>query len=314
MISCTDFIFAYSELFSYLEEENGRNEVERFWEYLFKPSDTGIPLAKCVEKEGIRGCFTYWAGSLNEEAADFTMYLNEKAGWFMLKMHRCPSKGKLLELQEKYGFAPYHAYCFHCDHYRAAIEQMGLNYLYNFEGIDHASCQILIYDDKIFDGRIIVDDDTEIMDRRAGDNEYFHKEFHNIMNEAINYVGTKFGNKGIKKCLGRYAKKAYNKLTEEIKSQGLMPLKNEIERMYRAEKAADAVNVTQDDNSLVVTVKYCPAVNYLKQTGRIVSLYLKYTTEVVMETIAANSGLIFEMKSYDNETGAAEYTFVDERN
>ena len=81
MISCTEFIPAYSELFSYLDEKYGREEVDRFWKYLFQPDGKGIPLINHVQKEGIRGCFTYWAGSLNEEAADFTMYLNENC-WF----------------------------------------------------------------------------------------------------------------------------------------------------------------------------------------------------------------------------------------
>ena len=73
MISCTEFIPAYSELFSYIEEKYGRDEVEKFWTYLFEPDGKGIPLIKFVENEGIRGCYTYWKGSLNEEAADFTM-------------------------------------------------------------------------------------------------------------------------------------------------------------------------------------------------------------------------------------------------
>ena len=37
MISCTEFIPSYSELFSYLEDNHGRDEVDRFWDYLFKP-------------------------------------------------------------------------------------------------------------------------------------------------------------------------------------------------------------------------------------------------------------------------------------
>ena len=34
MISCTEFIPAYSELFTFLEDKHGRDEVDRFWEYL----------------------------------------------------------------------------------------------------------------------------------------------------------------------------------------------------------------------------------------------------------------------------------------
>ena len=77
MISCTEFIPAYSELFTYLEDQYGREEVDRFWKYLFVPDGKGIPLIGFVECEGIAGCYSYWAGTLNEEAADFTMYLNE---------------------------------------------------------------------------------------------------------------------------------------------------------------------------------------------------------------------------------------------
>ena len=126
MISCTEFIPCYSELFTYLERKAGREEVSRFWKYLFKPDGDGIPLINFVKREGIRGCFSYWAGTLNEEAADFTMYLNEKAGWFLLEMHHCPSKGRLLKLKDEIGIVPYHDYCQHCDSYRSAVEKIGL--------------------------------------------------------------------------------------------------------------------------------------------------------------------------------------------
>ena len=108
MISCTEFIPSYSELFTYLENKHGRDEVDRFWEYLFQPTGEGIPLVNFVKKEGIRGCWTYWKGTLNEEAADFTMYLNEKRGFYLNVMHHCPSKGRLLELKEELGIEPYH--------------------------------------------------------------------------------------------------------------------------------------------------------------------------------------------------------------
>ena len=54
MISCTEFIPSYSELFSYLEDHYGRAEVDAFWKYLFVPDGKGIPLINFIEKEGIR--------------------------------------------------------------------------------------------------------------------------------------------------------------------------------------------------------------------------------------------------------------------
>lgn len=51
MISCTEFIPCYSELFTYLERKAGREEVSRFWKYLFKPDGDGIPLINFVKRE-----------------------------------------------------------------------------------------------------------------------------------------------------------------------------------------------------------------------------------------------------------------------
>lgn len=309
MISCTEFIPSYSELFTYLEERHGRAEVDRFWKYLFAPTGSGIPLINFVKKEGIRGCFSYWSGTLNEEAADFTMYLNEKAGWFLNVMHSCPSKGRLLKLKDEIGITPYHDYCLHCDSYRSAAEQVGLKYIYNFNGVDHAACSMLIYDPNVFDGRIILDENTEIMDRKAADNEYFHRDFHSSMNMGIDYVGKNYGFDAVKEYLTRYTKNVYGPVREAIAKEGLKAIADKILDTYRKEKAEDAVETVLDGGTLTVTVKYCPAVRHLRATGRTVSPWYRYTTEIVMETLAAEGGYRFTMESYDEETGAAAYRF-----
>lgn len=311
MISCTEFIPSYSELFSWLEEHYGREEVNRFWKYLFEPDGKGIPLINYVEREGIRGCFTYWAGSLNEEAADFTMYVNEKRGFFLIEMHQCPSKGRLLKLKEEIGIVPYHDYCLHCDSYRAAVEKVGLKYIYNFAGVDHAACSILIYDPKVFDGRVIIDEDTEVMDRKASENEYFHRDFHSSMNMGIHYVGEHYGMEGVRSYLKRYTNHVYQAVMQDIKTRGLKALQEKIMDTYKKEKAEDAVmaELAEDENSLRIVVRYCPAVRHLKATGRCVSKWYRYTTEVVMEALAKANGINFQMDSYEEETGATTYHF-----
>ena len=312
MISCTEFIPAYSELFTYLENHYGRQEVDRFWEYLFTPDGKGIPLIAFVKQEGIRGCYSYWSGSLNEEAADFTMYLNEKRGFFLLEMHRCPSKGRLLSLKEEIGITPYHDYCLHCDNYRASVEAVGLKYLYNFRGIETASCSILIYDPQIFDGRVIVDETTEIMDRKASENEYFHRDFHSSMNMGLHYVGTHYGKEGVTDYLTAYTQNVYGPVLKEITSRGLAAIEAKILDTYTKEKAKDAVTTCLSDTGLQVTVHYCPAVKHLKSTGREVSPWFRYSTEVVMKVLAQACGCLFSMTSYEEETGAAVYAFEKE--
>lgn len=140
MISCTEFIPAYSEGFKFLESKGGRVEVEKFWaelsELYLKDS-----LERFVIEEGLAGCYKYWSHSLNEEAADFTMTLDERKGEFRIDMHKCPSKGMLLELKH---IKPYHAYCDHCNAlYKPIVEKHGFIYGFNIDA-DNARCTIII--------------------------------------------------------------------------------------------------------------------------------------------------------------------------
>lgn len=312
MISCTEFIPAYSELFLFLDENYGKAEVERFWAYLFAPTGDGIPLINFVKREGIRGCFSYWAGTLNEEAADFTMYLNEKAGWFMLDMHHCPSKGRLLEMAEKEGFRPYQNYCLHCDGYRAAVEKISLRYLYNFTGIDHAACSILIYDPKVFDGRVLVDAETVVMRRKAADNPYFHKDFHSSMNMGIHYLGEHFGKQTVEAYLKQYTQKLYSDVIADYKKRGLCAITEKIRQTYENEQAPNVLSIKETASDIDVVISKCPAVTHLHQTGRQVSPWYRYTTQAVMQTLAEACKIQFYMESYDEQTGAAHYRFTKE--
>ena len=140
MISCTDFIPAYSELFRYLESRGGREAVIDFWNYL---SDTFLGnLKSLVAENGIRGCWLYWSHTLNEEATDFTMELDDDAGEFSITMHHCPSKGRLLGLSH---IEPYHDYCGHCDVlYRRVLDPLGYEYSLDMSGCDEARCRLIV--------------------------------------------------------------------------------------------------------------------------------------------------------------------------
>ena len=140
MISCTEFIPAYSEGFKFIEAMGGRAELEKFWSQL---SDLYLKdsLQKLIAEKGLAGCYDYWSHSLNEEAADFTMILDEDKGEFSIDMHKCPSKGMLLQLKH---MTPYHSYCDHCPALYKPIAE-GFGYIYTSEiDCDNASCKITI--------------------------------------------------------------------------------------------------------------------------------------------------------------------------
>ena len=140
MISCTEFIPAYSELFKFIEKKQDKAAVVDFWNYL---SDIFLTnLRDEVMENGIRGCWTYWSKTLKEEAADFTMELDEVAGEFSISMHHCPSKGLLLENKH---IEPYHDYCEHCDVlYRRVLEPLGFIYELNRSQTDYARCKLSV--------------------------------------------------------------------------------------------------------------------------------------------------------------------------
>lgn len=310
MISCTEFIPSYSELFSYLDENKGGHaEVERFWTYLFEPTGKGIPLINFARKDGLRGCWNYWMGTLHEEAADCIKIINEKDGWIYSEMLYCPSKGRLLELERELGIKPYYDYCGHCDYYRASLEKVGLTWFRNHIGVDEAKCSSILYDPKKFKGMMVVDENTERVDIRSKENEYFHRDFHSSLNMGIDYVAKVHGVDSLVEYLTRYTKNVYKPVIKAMEKDALGAIEAKIRETYKLEKSEDALTVENDGKKLSVKVSYCPAVKHLRATGRDVSEYFSYSTEVVMQTLADIAEISFKMLSYDKESGAAEYEF-----
>ena len=63
MISCTEFIPAYSELFKFLEQKGGKTAVVSFWDHL---SDAFLTnLRDLATQKGLAGCFEYWSHTLS---------------------------------------------------------------------------------------------------------------------------------------------------------------------------------------------------------------------------------------------------------
>ena len=310
MISCTEFIPSYSELFSFLDENfGGHAEVERFWDYLFKPDGKGIPLINFARKNGLRGCWDYSTGTLTEEAADVTRYFNEKEGWIHSEMHYCPSKGRLLEYEKTIGLKPYYDYCGHCDYYRSAYDLVGIKYFRNHLNVDRASCSMDAIDPKVFRGVMNFDENTQVMEIRSRDREYFHPDFHSSLNMGIHYLATVHGEKALRDYLIRFTKNVYKPVLEEMKVDALAAIEKKIRETYLAEKCPNVLELNREGDTLSVKVSYCPAVKHLHETGRTVSPWFSHSTTVVMETLAEQAGYQFTLVFYDEETGAASYRF-----
>lgn len=140
MVSCTEFIPFYSELFKYLEDKNGKEEVIRYWEFI---SDTFVKelLGEKVKKLGLKGCYEYWSKSLNEEACGFKMVLDEENNEFSIDLFSCPSRGMLNSLAY---MKPYNDYCGHCAVlYSRVLKEYGIvPEEMDFSKVDKARCYL----------------------------------------------------------------------------------------------------------------------------------------------------------------------------
>ena len=309
MISCTEFIPSYSELFKYLDGHYGYEEVKRFWAYLFKPDGKGIPLVNFVRRDGLKGAVEYWNGTLKEEAADVTRWYNLEAGWTYSEMHYCPSKGRLLRMKEELGVEPYPHYCDHCDYYRSALEMFGLRYYRNNLKVDQAQCASMIYDPKVFKGSMTVDEHTRKVEYRSGDLEYFHRDFHSSLNMGIEYLGANYGEEVVRDFLTVYTETIYRRELGDIRARGLPAIEAKILDTYEKEHASEVVRTRLSEGRLDVEIASCPAVEHLRRTGREVTRWYPMTTSVVMETLARACGARFVMDAYEDRTGAARYHF-----
>lgn len=142
MVSCTEFIPLYSELFKFLHKKKGAEEVMKYWEYV---SDEYVQplLGDKVRDHGMKGCFEYWTKSLNEENCDFTIIYNEDEEIYESRMYSCPSKGMLLKLAYT---EPYFDYCGHCDVlYSKVLKKYGITEKRDTSEVDCARCSSVRY-------------------------------------------------------------------------------------------------------------------------------------------------------------------------
>ena len=148
------------------------------------------------------------------------------------------------------------------------------------------------------------------MDIKPGDFEYFHPDFHSSLNMGIHYLGENFGMEELRAYLIRYTNNVYVKVFADIEKRGIAAVESMILDTYAKEKCPDAVKTTLDENGLLVEIAYCPAVKHLHATGRDVTPWYRYSTEVVMEVMAEKCGCRFAMDAYDEATGKAQYRFI----
>ena len=330
MISCTEFIPAYSELFKFIDQKSGRQAVYDFWNWLFQPEKS--PLNDLLAEYGMLGLWKNWYVVYTEEACDNTMIQNLREGWHASCMHSCPSKGRFAKL----GYMePFEEYCKHCECYDITFKKYGIQSVGDSRGEDRASCRGIKFDPKVFKGdakamvesmyqcemnggcKIGIDDtqcplyrpDNMVLRTTAEDYKYLHPGFHRSMALGASFVMKHYGMDGLKEYLTQFTRAFHVPLLKAIQEKGLSAIAEYMQWLYDIEEAPDALEMAQTEKDLLITIHYCPAVKFLKNEDFPLDESFACCTSMVYDALAEASGLGFEMIRYDHDTGAAQFRF-----
>ena len=147
----------------------------------------------------------------------------------------------------------------------------------------------------------------EIMERRASDNVYLHKDFHGALSTGIEYLQTRFGEEAVRDYLRQFTSAYYAPLKKRLCEQGLSALKDYFENMYAAESGE--ITTTLTDTELVVSVSSCPAVMHMRGHGYTVARLFRETTETVNSALCDGTPYAAELVEYDEDTGKSVQRF-----
>ncbi len=147
----------------------------------------------------------------------------------------------------------------------------------------------------------------EVMDRRAADNEYLHKDFHGALSNALIYLEERFGADAVRDYLRGFARSYYAPVREALRERGLVAIAERLRRVYADEGAQ--VELELSDDELIVRVPECPAVAHMRAHGYPVAHMWRETISAVNEAICEGSDYEFDLMDYDALTGRSIQRF-----
>ena len=137
MISCTEFIWCYNELFRFLHDRHGKEDVIDLWRSISEGFLGN--LEALVQEKGTHGMHEYWTHTLTEEGAEHVMTVTDDK--FIIDMHGCPSVRLLRE-------GPVNMYDHYCEHcawlYPPILERFGFDVRMDVIDQEEGLCRLTV--------------------------------------------------------------------------------------------------------------------------------------------------------------------------
>ena len=128
----------------------------------------------------------------------------------------------------------------------------------------------------------------KVLDRKASDNEYLHKDFHGALCYAIKYLDDNFGVDAVREYLQQVGQTYFALLTQQLKKEGLTALEKHWQKIFSQEQGD--YSIQYEDKTLVLAVSQCPAVYHMKKHGYFYTDRFCLTTVAVNETVCEGAG------------------------
>lgn len=128
----------------------------------------------------------------------------------------------------------------------------------------------------------------KVIDCKASDNVYMHKDFHGGICTGIKYLDEEFGEEATVEYLKQVGRTYFQPLSEQLRSRGLVALEDHWRRIFTAE--GGAFSLRYDEETLVLEVSECPAVAHLIKINQLHTNRFCESTVVVNETVCQAAG------------------------
>ncbi len=150
-----------------------------------------------------------------------------------------------------------------------------------------------------------------VMRRTAGEGLYYHPDFHGALSASLDYLERHYGVEGVREFLRRFARACYAPLVAGLQERGLVALEEHFREVYRFE--GGEAQITRTEETLVVKVRACPAVQHMRRRGYPVAHLWGETLRTVGEALCEGTPYAVELCVYDPEGGGSIECFYRRR-
>ena len=147
----------------------------------------------------------------------------------------------------------------------------------------------------------------KVVERKAADNKYLHRDFHISMNMLMEYISSNFGSTALTEYLKQFSGEFHKLRNKCLKEENLKCLEKYFRDIY--EKEEWPVKIELKGDMLVIRQKACPGITHIKKKGHnpIKGYIETYTT--VYETMCEGTPYEYIIEGFDLNTGACIQRF-----